>query len=187
MELGVVLIAGVVIVITLILIYNSLVGKKNQVANVFGSIDAMLKKRYDLIPNLVSTCKQYMSHERETLTKITELRTQAISGGMDPDQRVALDNQLSKMLSGVMVAVENYPALKANENMIHLQRTLTEVEEQLSAARRAYNAAVTDYNNACEMIPTNIFASMMGYRLKELFEIPEAERRNVNIGELFGN
>ena len=176
---------GIVLLIAVVGIYNSMVGKKNQVANVFGTIDTLLKKRYDLIPNLVSVCQQYMTHERETLTQVTELRARATSGNLGDDERVALDNQMSKMLGGIMVAVENYPELKANENMMHLQRTLTEVEEQLSAARRAYNAAVTDFNNAVEMVPTNMVASMMGYRTKELFEIPEGERQNVNVGELF--
>lgn len=181
------IILGIVVLLVIICvsIYNSLVGKKNQVANVFGNIDALLKKRYDLVPNLVSAVKQYMEHERGTLTEITELRAKAVSGQLSDDEQVKLDNTFSKMLGGIMVAVENYPELKANENFMQLQRSLNEIEEQISAARRAYNATVTDYNNACEMIPTSFFASMMGYKLKELFEISDAQRENVDVGALF--
>jgi LemA protein len=180
-------IIGVIVVLGIVCvgIYNSLIGKKNQVTNVFGTMDALLKKRYDLIPNLVSTIKQYMEHERETLTEITALRARAVSGKLSDDEQVDLDNQLSGMLGGIMVAVENYPDLKANENFMQLQRSLNEIEEQISAARRAYNATVTDYNNACEMFPTNVFAGMMGFKLKRVFEITEKERENVDVGNLF--
>jgi LemA protein len=181
----VVIVIAVIVVGIPILIYNSLVGKKNQVLNVFGSIDALLKKRYDLIPNLVSTVKTYMKHERGTLTDITELRAKAVSGKLSDDERVDLDNKISGMLGGIMVAVENYPDLKANQNFLQLQGAMNEIEEQISAARRAYNAAVTDYNNALEMFPSNIVASMMRYERKRLFEISEKERENVNVGELF--
>ena len=175
----------VVPILLLIIMYNSLVGKKNQVNNSFASIDVLLKKRYDLIPNLVAAVKNYMKHEKNTLTEITEMRAKAVSGNMSPDQQVDLNNKISRALSGIMVAVENYPDLKANQNFIQLQGSMNEVEEQISAARRAYNAAVTDYNNAVEMFPTNIIASMMGYKLKTLFEIVEAERKNVNVNNLF--
>jgi len=181
-----VVIIGVILLFAVIF-YNSLIGKKNQVKNVFGTIDALLKKRYDLIPNLISTVKTYMEHERGTLTEITELRARAVSGGLSDNEKVALDNKLSKMMGGIMVAVENYPDLKANQNFLQLQGSLNEIEEQISAARRAYNASVTDYNNAVEMFPTNIMASMMHYETKALFEITEKERQNVNVGELFGS
>jgi len=177
----------VVFLVVVVVLYNSLVGKKNQVTNVFASIDALLKKRYDLIPNLVSTVQQYMDHERGTLTEITELRAKAVSGRIGDDEKVALDNKVSRMLGGIMVAVENYPDLKANQNFLQLQGSLNEVEEQVSAARRAYNATVTDYNNAIEMFPTNVLASMMGYKQKNVFEISEAERQNVDVKKLFGN
>jgi len=165
--------------------YNSLVGKKNQVENVFGTVDALLKKRYDLIPNLIETVKTYMTHEKSLLTDITELRAKATTGGLSDDERVALDNRMSKTLGGIMVAVENYPDLKANQNFLQLQGSLNEIEEQISAARRAYNAAVTNYNNAIEMFPTNMMASMMNYKRKNVFEIPEAERKNVDVGKIF--
>lgn len=174
-----------VLLIAFIGMFNSLIGKKNQVINVFGTIDALLKKRYDLLPKLITTVKQYMKHERELLEKVTELRAKAVSGNLSDDQQVDLDNQISKLMGGIMVAVENYPDLKANESFLHLQRTMNEVEEQISAARRAYNASVTDYNNAVEMFPTNIVAGMMSYRIKKVFEIPEEQRQDIDTEALF--
>lgn len=179
------IVAVVVVIGFLVVLYNSLVGKKNQVTNVFGTIDALLKKRYDLLPKLIATVKAYMKHEKEVLEEITKMRAKAVSGRLSDDEQVELDNILSKALGGIMVAVENYPELKANENFLQLQRTMNEVEEQISAARRAYNAAVTDYNNAVEMFPTNIVASMIGYRLKKVFEISEEQREDVDAEKLF--
>ncbi len=182
------MVVGIVVGVVLLsfaLMYNGLVRKKNQVENVFASMDAMLKKRTDLIPNLVSTVQQYMQHERETLSELTEMRAKAVSGQLSADEKIALQNQFSKALGGIMGAVENYPDLKADQNFITLQSSLNEVEEQISAARRAYNAAVTSYNNAIEMLPTNIMASMMNYQRKNVFEISEAERQNVDVNGLF--
>ena len=179
------IIIGVVVILVAVFLYNSLITKKNQVTNVFGTIDALLKKRYDLLPKLISTVKAYMEHEKSLLTEITEMRTKAVSGRLSDDEQVELDNKLSKMLGGIMVAVENYPDLKANQNFLQLQRTMNEVEEQISAARRAYNAAVTAYNNAVEMFPTNLAASMMRYKLKKVFEISEEQREDVDAEKLF--
>lgn len=175
------------LLIVAVVIYNNLVGARNQVENAFGTIDVMLKKRYDLIPNLVETAKAYMKHERETLTGITELRTRALSGNVSSDEKVQLENQISGMMKSVMVAVENYPDLKASEQFSMLQRSWNETEEQISAARRNYNASVTDYNNAVEKFPSNIFASIFGYKRKAVLEIPEAERQNVNASVLFNS
>jgi LemA protein len=168
----------------LFLLYNALVSRKNAVEQAFGGIDAQLKKRYDLIPNIVAAVQGYARHEEGVLAQLTALRSKAVSGGLSSDERVGLENQISKALRGVMVSVENYPQLRASENFMQLQRSLNEVEEQLSAARRAFNAAVTDYNNACEMLPTNLMAGMMGYSRKAVFEAGEAERRNVDVGAL---
>lgn len=183
--LWIVLIVAGVVLLAFIVLYNSMVSKKNQVEYAFAGIDTMLKKRHDLIPNLVATAKQYMQHERETLTEVTEMRAKAMSGGLSDNEKVDLENKITRTLGGIMVAVENYPELKANENFRDLQRSLNEVEEQLSASRRAYNAAVTDYNNGVEMFPTNFVASMMGYKMRRLFEIPEEERKNVDVGAMF--
>ena len=179
------IIIGVVVILVVVFLYNSLISKKNQVTNVFGTIDALLKKRYDLLPKLISTVKAYMEHEKNLLTEITEMRAKAVSGRLSDDEQVELDNRMSKMLGGIMVAVENYPDLKANQNFLQLQRAMNEIEEQISAARRAYNAAVTAYNNAVEMFPTNVAASMMGYKLKKVFEISEEQREDVDAEKLF--
>ncbi len=174
-----------VVALALVLMYNTLVSHKNQVENIFASVDTVLKKRYDLIPNLVSSVQQYMSHEKELLEKITQWRSQAMKPGLSDEKKIELDRQMTGALGSIMVAVENYPDLKANENIMHLQRTLTEVEAQISAARRAYNQAVTDYNNAIEMFPTNFMASFMRYTRKAVFEAEESARQNVNVKELF--
>ncbi|HMO56597.1 MAG TPA: LemA family protein [Roseiflexaceae bacterium] len=178
---GLAVVAGV----ALLLLYNSLIGKKNAVDQAFSSIDVMLKKRYDLIPNLIATVEQYMTHERDLLTELTQLRTRALSGDISPDARVTTENQLSGVLGRVMVAVENYPDLKASQNFLQLQGSLNEIEEQISAARRAYNAAVTDLNNAIEMAPTNIIAGMMNLQKRQLFVASEVERQNVDVRSLF--
>ena len=175
----------VVVAIILIFMYNSLVSKKNQVENIFASVDATLKKRYDLIPNLVASVNEYMQHEKGLLSEVTKLRSDANKPNISDEQKIALDAKVSSVLGSIMVAVEDYPELKANENIIHLQASLNEVEEQLSAARRAFNQAVTDYNNAIEMIPTNFMASAMAYKRKDVFSIDEQERKNINVKELF--
>lgn len=179
---GVVL--GLVLII-FIVIYNSLIGRKNLVEQAFATIDVMLKKRYDLIPNLVSTVKNYMKHEAGTLTKITELRARATAPGTSGDEQVEINSQLGGLLHGLMIQVENYPELKANENFMQLQRSLNEVEAQLAAARRTYNAAVTDFNNAVEMFPTNLVAGMMSYRRRTLFEVDATERERPDVGNMF--
>jgi len=173
------------IALIIVLMYNSLVDKKNQVENAFGGMDVQLKKRYDLIPNLINSVKTYMKHESDTLTEITELRTKALSGELSNDDKVDLDNKITSKLGGIMVAVENYPDLKASDNFIQLQRSLNEVEEQISASRRSYNASVTDLNNGIEKFPSNIIAGMMNLARKEVFKIPETQRENVDVGNLF--
>jgi LemA protein len=183
MEMFLLITGGIALVA--VLMYNSLIGKKNQVDNIFASVDAVLKQRYDLIPNLVASVKEYMTHERETLEKITDLRSQALRGGLDSDAKMTLDLKLSQALGGLMVAVENYPNLKANENFLHLQHTLNEIEEQIAAARRAYNQSVTDYNNAIEMFPTNFMAGFMHLTRKTVFSVPASERRSVDVDNLF--
>ena len=179
------LIILIVLAILLVLMYNSLVAKKNQVENIFASVDTLLKKRYDLIPNLVASVSKYMEHEKSILEDVTNLRAQANKANLSDTQKMDLDKKMSAALGSIMIAVENYPELKANENVLHLQHSLNEVEAQISAARRAYNQAVTDYNNASEQIPTNIMASMMNYQRKDVFEISDNERKNVNVKELF--
>lgn len=181
-----ILIAAVVVLVLVgFALYNSLVQKKNQVINIFATIDALLKKRYDLIPNLIAAVKNYMEYEKGTLTQITEMRAKAVSGNLTDDEKVELESKMSKLMGDIKVAVENYPDLKANQSFLQLQGSLNEIEEQLSAARRAYNAAVTDYNNAIEMYPTNVVASMINYKTKKVFEAAEEEKKNVDVNNLF--
>lgn len=174
------------IIVFIVFLYNSLIAKKNQVENIFGSVDAVLKKRYDLIPNLVASVKQYMEFEKGTLEKVTSLRSSALKE-KNPDKKIQLNNEISKALGSIMIAVESYPELKSSTNMLQLQQSLAETEGQISAARRAYNQAVTDYNNALEQIPTNFIANFLRYQPKEVLKIHQHERENVNVGNLFKN
>lgn len=189
MDTSLMIILGVVLLILIIIIsmYNGLINKRNQVDNIFGSLDAMLKKRYDLIPNLIASVQEYMKHEKGTLTQLTEIRAKAMSANISNDEKVALNNEMNKILGAIKLSVENYPDLKASQNFIELQGSLNEVEEQISAARRAFNAVVTEYNNAVQMFPSNIMASIMGLKSKQVFVIDESERKNVDVKSLFNN
>lgn len=180
------IVLGIIAVLALIVIsvYNSLVGKRNQVSNIRSGVDTQLKRRFDLIPNLVATVKQYITHERELLENISALRS-GIQKAAGDEQRFALNGELSNLISKLNVVVENYPELKANENVMHLQKTLNEIEEQISAARRAYNAAVTDYNNAVEMFPSNIVASWARFHKVAFFEVPKGQDDPHDVHELF--
>ncbi len=178
---------GVFLLLIFIVIYNGLVGKKNAVENAFSGIDVQLKKRHDLIPNLVSSVKAYMKHEKETLENLTGLRAQAMQAPPGSGERIRLEDQITEKLSGIMVQVEDYPELKASENVLQLQRSLNEVEAQLSASRRTFNATVNAFNNAIEMIPSSIVASMLGYTRKEYFQVEEAERKSPDVDGMFNS
>jgi LemA protein len=177
------IIIGVSLVLLILLtgigLYNSLVRKKNDVENAFASIDVMLKKRYNLIPAIVDAVKGYMRHERDLLTEITMLRARALTDDLSNEDRVIVENRIQKVMSEILVAVEDYPELKARDNFLHLQASLNEVEEQLAASRRFFNAAVTLYNNSVEVFPSSIIASMMNFHRRTLFEIPESEREKM--------
>ncbi len=181
----VILVLVVILPISVVSMYNGLIRRRNEVDNAFGGMDVQLKKRYDLIPNLVATVKQYATHEKELLTNVTEMRAKATSGKLSNDEKVALDNQISTAMKGIMVAVENYPDLKASHNFINLQRTLNEVESQISAARRTFNAVITMYNNGIQTFPQNMIAGIMHMQRKEVFVIPEVERQNVDVKSMF--
>ena len=180
-----ILIFGLFMALYAIILYNLLVRKRNQVDYAFGGMDVQLKKRFDLIPNIVDTLRQYMTHEKELLTSITEIRAAVNRGQTGAEEKLDLDQQLSLGIKSLMLAVENYPDLKASDNFINLQRTLNEVESQISAARRSYNAAITDYNNAIQTFPGNLMAGAMGLKLMRVFEISQTERQNPNIKKLF--
>ncbi len=176
---------GILVVIA-ILMYNSLIYRKNQIENIKGSIVALLKKRFDLIPNLVKTVKEYMNYEKEVLEKITELRSLAIKE-KDLGKKIEYEDKLNSLLSRLFVNVENYPELKASASFLQLQNELSDIESQIAAARRAYNQVVTDYNNAIEMFPTNIMAKFMHLKREKVFEIPQNQRENIDVGDIFGN
>lgn len=181
----VILLLGFIVLMIGIQIYNSLILKKNQVSKSFSSVDVLLKKRWDLIPNLVAVVKNHMEFEQQTLAEITRLRSRAMSGDITPEQRLNTENQITRTMGNIMALIENYPELKSNNHVTQLLESLNETEEQISAARRFYNTAVTDYNNAIEMFPSNIVAGYMKYAAKGLFVTPAEERGNVNVGELF--
>jgi LemA protein len=174
----------VLVVIFLIAAYNKLIVLKNEVDNAFASVDVQLKKRYDLIPNLVEVVKQYMTYERDILEKLVALREQALKA-TNFDEVLKLENEIFKTLNILQMRAEAYPELKASANFLQLQAALSEVEDSIAAARRFYNQAVTDYNSTIEQIPYNFFAQMLGFEKRPLFTISEEERQNMDLKQLF--
>ena len=168
-----------VIVLWLVGIFNGLVRLRNRVKNAWAQIDVQLKRRHDLIPNLIETCKGYMTHERETLESITKARNlaQQSSGGV-ADQAQA-EGQLSQALSNFYVVVENYPDLKANTNFLQIQEELTSTENKIGFARQFYNDETMKLNTKIEMFPSNIVAGMFNFKQSEFFEIDEPAEREV--------
>ena len=161
-----------------IMMYNSLVRLRNQVRNAWSQIDVQLKRRHDLIPNLVETARGYMKHERETLEGITNARSRAMGADSIPKKAQA-EGELSGFLSRFFAVAENYPDLKANQNFLALQEELTSTENKISFARQAYNDSVLKYNNKTEMFPSTIIASMFNFEKREFFEIEDSEERDV--------
>jgi len=173
-------IIGVVVVLLIIFfaIYNGLVRRRNQVKNSWAQIDVQLKRRYDLIPNLVETVKGYMKHERETLEAVTKARNlaqQVSSAGAG--ERAKAEGELSSALSRLLAVVERYPDLKANQNFLALQEELTSTENKISFSRQFYNDSVLRYNNQTQMVPSNIVAGMTGFKASEFFEVTVAAER----------
>jgi LemA protein len=178
------LIIIVVLVVLGIFFYNKLVSLKNRVLEGWSGIDVQLKKRYDLIPNLVNTVKGYAAHESGTLEKVIQARNQAMGVGSNASigERSAAEAQLSGSIRSIFALAENYPDLKANTSFIQLQDTLGEIEDSLSNARRYYNALVRDNNTAVESFPSNIIANNFGFGRFDFFELEdEAERKNPTV------
>jgi len=175
-----------VVIIAVIVINNQIIANKNQVLQAFGSIEIYLKKRFDLIPNLVVMLNKYLAHEKEIMLRVTELRTKAETAA-NPQEKIEASNELTKVMSGLNINVENYPDLKADTQFTHLQFELSDIEDQISAARRAYNAAVTGFNNKIQMFPANIIAGIRKDQTQVLLEIPVAEQKEVNIDQLLNN
>ena len=168
----------VVVLFVVIGIYNRLVAGRNETKNAWSQIDVQLKRRYDLIPNLVETAKGYMKHERETLEAVIKARQLAIDAGSVQEQAKA-ENMLTSTLRSLFAVTENYPDLKANTNMLELQEELTSTENRIGFARQHYNDSAMKYNNQCEQFPATMFAGMFGFKLAEYFELEDPEERKV--------
>ncbi len=174
---SIVLIAVAVLVLLYVIgIYNRLVRLRNQVKNAWSQIDVQLKRRHDLIPNLIETVKGYMKHERETLENITRMRAQAMEA-TGVNEKSQAEGMLSSALGQLKIAVENYPDLKANQNFLALQEELTSTENKISFARQNYNDQVLFFNNKTEVFPSNIAASAFGFRREAFFEIEDPGER----------
>ena len=165
--------------------YNNIIIKRNAVENAYSGLDTVLKKRYDILPNVVASVQQAMQFEGTTLEKIVSLRNATANTNLQSESRIQTENELSSLLSKVLVTVERYPDLKSNENLLHLQRTILDIEEDISYARTSYNNSVLAYNNQIETIPSNWVAKEMGATRKSYFEAVTSERENVSVKDLF--
>ena len=179
MELLVIVAVHVVIAVFVIGIYNGLIGRRNRVDEALAQIEVQLKRRHDLIPNLVNAVKGYMGFEQSVLTKVTEARAYAVSAGAQGVAAQAqAENALTSTLRSLFAVVENYPDLKANQNVLELQEQLTPTENQISFSRQHYNATVLDYNTSIQTFPALIFAGMFGFTKRDFFDA-EPEAANV--------
>ena len=166
----------VIIAIVLIVIYNQLVTLRQRVQNAWSQIDVQLQRRFDLIPNLVETVKGYMSHEQETLTKVTDLRS-SWADAKTVEQKAELEGQLTDTLKTIMAVAENYPNLKADQSFNNLQTELSDTENKISYSRQFYNDTVTMYNTKLETFPSNLVASMFGFKASTLFNVDNDEAK----------
>jgi LemA protein len=175
---AVVVIAAILgfILLVVALFYNSLVRLRNHVKESWSDVDTELKRRYDLIPNLVETVKGYAAHEKEVFEKVTEARTRALHSTGSPNSQAADENEMIRTLKSLFAVVENYPELKASRNFLELQNELVDTEDRIQASRRFYNGNVREYNNRVQMFPSAIFASIFSFREAEFFQINEFER-----------
>jgi LemA protein len=179
MELLIVIVIAVVVILVIVGLYNGLVTRRNRIDEAFGQIEVQLKRRHDLIPNLVQAVKGYMGFEQDVLTKVTEARANAVAAGAQgPAQQASAENVLTGALRSLFAVVENYPDLKANQNVLQLQEELTTTENQISFARQHYNATVLDFNNSIQTIPAVLIAGPFGFTKREFFDA-EPEAANV--------
>ncbi|RGD73360.1 LemA family protein [Anaerofustis stercorihominis] len=177
----IILVVVALLVIYLITCYNSFVKLNNKIKEAYATMDVYLKKRYDLIPNLVETVKGYAKHEQGTLEKVIQARNMAMNAG-NVDERVEGENILSGTLKSLFALSESYPDLKANENFVSLQSDLNRMEEEIASSRKYYNAIVNTFNTKTEVFPSNLIANMFGFSVKPLFEVEnENERQNVKV------
>jgi LemA protein len=182
MEIWIVLIVIAVIAVFVIGIYNGLIGRRNRVDEALSQIQVQLKRRHDLIPNLVNAVKGYMQFEQKVLTDVTNARAAAVTAGAQGVAAQAqAENALTSTLRSLFAVVENYPDLKANQNVLSLQEQLTTTENQISFSRQHYNATVLEYNNGIQTFPNNIFAGMFGFTKREFFEAEAGETANPTV------
>ncbi len=167
-------------VLYIVFVYNGLVRLRNRVGEAWSDIDVQLKRRYDLIPNLVNTVKGYAAHENNVFEKVTEARSQAMQAGTTQD-KAAAENMLSQTLKSLFAVAEAYPELKANQNFLELQRELSDTENKIQASRRFYNGNVLELNNKIDMFPSNVIAGMFGFTKKDFFEVAEGEKEPVKV------
>jgi LemA protein len=177
MNLLIIVAVFVVLALAVIAIYNGLVRLNVQAGNAWADIDVQLKRRYDLIPNVVETVKGYASHERQTLEAVVNARNRAVSvQGAGPAERGQAEGALAGALRGLFALAESYPQLRAAENFAQLQSTLAQIEDAVQSARRYYNAVVRDLNTRIQQFPSNVVAGMFGFKTREFFEVPDTER-----------
>lgn len=181
--LWIILIAASLIVLAAIGLYNGLIRLKNRVDEAWSDIDVQLKRRYDLIPNLVETVKGYAAHEQETLDNVIKARNVAMAAEKSGDVAASLqaENALSSTLKSIFALSEAYPDLKANQNFLELQRELTDTEDKIQASRRFYNTNVRDFNTKLQAFPTNVFGRMLGFKDYKFFEAAAGEKENVDV------
>lgn len=163
-----------------VVVYNKLVKLNNSVNESFATMDIYLKKRWDLIPNLVESVKGYAKYEKDTIKEVIELRNENYDD-LSNDDKIKTNKQLSNDLNKIMALVEAYPELKANESFLQLSNDLTSIEDEIAQSRKYYNAVVRDYNNKVEMIPSNIIAKVLGYKSKLMFIAKDEERKNLKV------
>ena len=177
------IILGIIVIVALgaVVSYNRFVSQKQMIKDAWANIDTELRRRYDLIPNLVETVKGYAAHEREVLENVTQARAMATSASGSPAAQAAAEGPLVAALRQLFAVVENYPDLKANQNFLALQAELSNTEDRLQTARRFYNANVRDYNRRVQSVPSNVIASMFHFEPEEFFEVEEALRGDAGV------
>lgn len=190
MNLFVLTFLGFILSTTIILYstYTSLIKKKNKVKEAFSSINVQLKKRYDLIPNILRIANKFLEHEKNLLEELTKLRTEILSipnNYKNIEKKLDLDNQITNKMQQLLVSVENYPQLKSDQTMITAMQTYNEVEEHIAAARRFFNSAVNNLNNAVEIFPSSLLAKMLGITTQEFFKVNETETKSINANDFF--
>jgi LemA protein len=163
-------------IIYIILTFNLLVALRNHIRDAWSNIDTELKRRYELIPNLVATVKGYAAHERQIFERVTELRAKCLAGQRTPNEQAVNENQLVEALKRLLAVVENYPQLKADKNFLELQKELVNTEDRIQAARRFFNGNVRDYRNKCETFPSSVIAGIFGFEPQDYFSVRPSVR-----------